>query len=328
MKHRKKSYQTSSNKDLTSKIKRIFITIIFIFLFFSLTKNLFDYRKTITFYESFKQDYEKEKKRKIELKTNILKSKDPYEIKNYKHEVIFIDDGSTDNTDSEIKKYTSKNSNIKLISFYRNFGHQMALSCGYSKASGDCIISMDSDLQDPPEIIQQMINKWKSGSLVVYAKRKTRNVDNLFKRISATFFYNLMNFLSDVPIPKDVGDFRLLDKKIVDYLNSLPEQSKFLRGLVAWGGFPASFVSFDREKRNSGETHYSFGKMVNFALDGIISFSVKPLRLATFFGFLAAFIGFLGMLYAIIGKFYFPQDLVSGWAAIFVGLMFLGGVVN
>ena len=247
-------------------------------------------------------------------------------IKNYKYEVIFIDDGSTDKTNSEIKKYTSKNSNIKLISFYRNFGHQMALSCGYSKASGDCIISMDSDLQDPPEIIQQMINKWKSGSLVVYAKRKTRNVDNLFKRISASFFYNLMNFLSDVPIPKDVGDFRLLDRKIVDYLNSLPEQSKFLRGLVAWGGFTASFVSFDRGKRNSGETHYSFGKMVNFALDGIISFSVKPLRLATFFGFLAAFIGFLGMLYAIIGKFYFPEDLVSGWAAIFVGLMFLGGV--
>ena len=247
-------------------------------------------------------------------------------IKNYKYEVIFIDDGSTDNTNSEIKKYTSKNSDIKLISFYRNFGHQMALSCGYSKASGDCIISMDSDLQDPPEIIQDMINQWKSGSLVVYAKRKARSVDNLFKRISATFFYNLMNFLSDVPIPKDVGDFRLLDRKVVDYLNSLPEQSKFLRGLVAWGGFPASFVSFDREKRNSGETHYSFGKMVNFALDGIISFSVKPLRLATFFGFLAAFIGFLGMLYAIIGKFYFPQDLVSGWAAIFVGLMFLGGV--
>lgn len=247
-------------------------------------------------------------------------------IKNYKYEVIFIDDGSTDNTNSEIKNYTSKNSNIKLISFYRNFGHQMALSCGYSKASGDCIISMDSDLQDPPEIIQQMINKWESGSLVVYAKRKTRNVDNLFKRVSASFFYNLINFLSDVPIPKDVGDFRLLDRKVVDYLNSLPEQSKFLRGLVAWGGFPASFVSFDREKRNSGETHYSFGKMVNFALDGIISFSVKPLRLATFFGFLTAFIGFLGMLYAIIGKFYFPQDLVSGWAAIFVGLMFLGGV--
>lgn len=247
-------------------------------------------------------------------------------IKNYKYEVVFIDDGSTDNTNSEIKKYTSKNSNIKLISFYRNFGHQMALSCGYSKASGDCIISMDSDLQDPPEIIQQMVNKWQSGSLVVYAKRRTRSVDNLFKRVSASFFYNLMNFLSDVPIPKDVGDFRLLDKKVVDYLNSLPEQSKFLRGLVAWGGFPASFVSFDREKRNSGETHYSFGKMVNFALDGIISFSVKPLRLATFFGFLAAFIGFLGMLYAIIGKFYFPEDLVSGWAAIFVGLMFLGGV--
>ena len=171
-----------------------------------------------------------------------------------------------------------------------------------------------------------MIDQWKKGDLVVYAKRETRSVDNLFKRISASFFYNLMNFLSDIPIPKDVGDFRLLDRKVVDYLNSLPEQSKFLRGLVAWGGFPVSFVSYDREKRNSGQTHYTFGKMVNFALDGIISFSVKPLRLATFFGFLAAFIGFLGMLYAIIGKFYFPQDLVSGWAAIFVGLMFLGGV--
>ena len=224
-------------------------------------------------------------------------------IKNYKYEVIFIDDGSTDNTNSEIKKYTSKNTNIKLISFYRNFGHQMALSCGYSKASGDCVISLDSDLQDPPEIIQNMIDQWKKGDLVVYAKRETRSVDNLFKRISASFFYNLMNFLSDIPIPKDVGDFRLLDRKVVDYLNSLPEQSKFLRGLVAWGGFPASFVSYDREKRNSGQTHYTFGKMVNFALDGIISFSVKPLRLATFFGFLAAFIGFLGMLYAIIGKF-------------------------
>lgn len=247
-------------------------------------------------------------------------------IKNYKYEVIFIDDGSNDNTDSEIKKYISKNSSIKLISFYRNFGHQMALSCGYSKASGDCVISMDSDLQDPPEIIQDMISQWKSNHLVVYAKRKTRNVDNLFKRMSASFFYNLLNFLSDVPIPKDVGDFRLLDKKVVNYLNSLPEQSKFLRGLVAWGGFPASFVTFDREKRNSGKTHYTFGKMVNFALNGIISFSVKPLRLATFFGFLSAFFGFLGMIYAIIGKFYFPQDLVSGWAAIFVGLMFLGGV--
>ncbi len=247
-------------------------------------------------------------------------------VNNYKYEIIFVDDGSTDNSDNEIKKLASKNTNLKLVSFFRNFGHQMALSCGYTQASGDCVVSMDSDLQDPPETIPEMIENWQKGSMVVYAKRKTRSVDQIFKRFSASFFYKIINFMSDVPIPKDVGDYRLLDRKVVDYLNSLTEQSKFLRGLVAWGGFPASFVNFDREKRNSGDTHYTFGKMMNFALDGIISFSIKPLRLATFFGFLAAILGFLGMIYAIIGKFYFPQNLVSGWAAIFVGLMFLGGV--
>lgn len=247
-------------------------------------------------------------------------------VKNYKYEIIFVNDGSTDTTEKEIKKLTQKNPQIKLISFYRNFGHQMALSCGYEVSSGDCVVSIDSDLQDPPEIIPEMIEKWKNGVMVVYAKRKTRKVDNLFKRISASFFYKTINFLSDVPIPKDVGDFRLLDKVVVDYLNSLPEKSRFLRGLVAWGGYSSTFVYFNREKRNAGNTHYTFSKMMNFALDGITSFSLKPLRIATFFGFLAALIGFLGMIYAIIEKIYFPQFVVTGWAAIFVGLMFLGGV--
>src|SRR3989344_1988642 len=169
-------------------------------------------------------------------------------VKNYRYELIFIDDGSIDDTEKEIKKLAKKNSNIKLISFYRNFGHQMALSCGYTESSGDCIVSMDSDLQDPPEIISELISKWQKGAMVVYAKRK------------------------------------------------------------------------------AGDTHYTFGKMMNFALDGITSFSLKPLRIATFFGFLAALVGFLGMIYAIIEKIYFPQYIVTGWAAIFVGLMFLGGV--
>ncbi|MFH1827100.1 MAG: glycosyltransferase family 2 protein [bacterium] len=247
-------------------------------------------------------------------------------VKSYKYEIVFIDDGSSDKSSEEIKKFARKNPYIKLVSFYRNFGHQMALSCGYRESKGDCVISMDSDLQDPPEIIKQMVEQWQMGSMVVYAKRKTRNVDKMFKRASASFFYKLINFLSDVPIPKDVGDFRLLDRKVVNYLNSLPEQSRFLRGLVSWGGFPSTFVSFDREKRNAGSTHYTFGKMMNFALDGITSFSLKPLRLAMIFGFIAALVGFLGMVYAILEKFYFPQNLVTGWAAIFVGIMFLGGV--
>lgn len=247
-------------------------------------------------------------------------------VKNYKYEIIFVNDGSTDGSDQEIKKFTTKNPYIKLISFYRNFGHQMALSCGYRESTGDCVVSIDSDLQDPPEIIKQMVEKWQMGSMVVYAKRETRSVDKMFKRVSASFFYKLINFLSDVPIPNNVGDFRLLDRKVVNYLNSLPEQSKFLRGLVSWGGFPSAFVSYDREKRNAGNTHYTFGKMMNFAFDGITSFSLKPLRLAMIFGFIAAIVGFLGMVYAILEKFYFPQNLVTGWAAIFVGIMFLGGV--
>jgi len=247
-------------------------------------------------------------------------------VKNYKYELIFVDDGSQDNTANEIKKYVEKNNNIRFISFLRNFGHQMALSCGYSLTKGDCVISIDSDLQDPPEIIPDLIEKWKKGSMVVYAKRQTRNVDNIFKRFSALFFYKVINFLSDTEIPTNVGDFRLLDKSVVEYLNSLPEQSRFLRGLVAWSGHPAEYIFYDREKRFSGKTHYSFSKMVNFALEGIISFSTKPLRLASLLGFIAATLGFLGIIYAVIGKFFFPEALVSGWAAIFVAIMFLGGV--
>jgi dolichol-phosphate mannosyltransferase len=247
-------------------------------------------------------------------------------VKNYKYEIIFIDDGSQDKTVNEVKKFIQNNNNIKLVSFMRNFGHQMALSCGYNLAKGDCIISIDSDLQDPPSIIPQMIEKWKKGNKVVYAKRQTRSVDNIFKRASAYIFYKFINVLSDTQIPENVGDFRLLDKTIVEYLNSLTEQSRFLRGLVAWSGHPAEYVYFNREKRFSGKTHYTFSKMINFALDGIISFSTKPLRLASLLGFISATIGFFGLVYALIGKLFFPESLVSGWAALFVALMFFGGI--
>lgn len=247
-------------------------------------------------------------------------------VKQYDYEVIFVDDGSHDKTVPTIKKQVEKNKSIKLLSFYRNFGHQMALTAGYEIARGDVVISMDSDLQDPPEIIPEMIGKWQGGSKVVYAKRSKREVDGFFKKITAQFFYRFINFLSDTTVPQDVGDFRLLDREVVDFLNKLPEQSRFLRGLVSWGSFPSSYVYFEREKRFAGKTHYGVFKMINFAMDGITSFSIKPLRIATYLGVTAGITGFLGMIYELIMKLIYPESFVIGWTGLFTAVMFLGGV--
>ena len=244
-------------------------------------------------------------------------------LKNYQYELIFVDDGSKDKTPQLIKKQINKNNQIKLISFYRNFGHQMALAAGYEAARGDCVVTIDADLQDPPEIIPQMIEKWQKGAKIVYAGRKKREGENFFKKITATFFYQLINFLSDTPIPQEVGDFRLLDKEVVAFLKNLNEKPSFLRGLVSWGGFPTEFVYFRRDKRFSGKTHYGFFKMLNFALEGITSFSVKPLRIATYFGFLSGIFGFLGIIYELIRKAVSPQSFVIGWAGLFTAIMFI-----
>lgn len=247
-------------------------------------------------------------------------------LKDNRYEIIFVDDGSRDDTPEIIKKHAHSDHKIKLISFYRNFGHMMALTCGYQHAKGDAVISMDADMQDPPEIIPQMIQKWKNGAKIVYAKREEREVDSAFKKFTARMFYKFINFLSDTPIPNDVGDYRLLDKKVIKFLNELPEQSRFLRGLVAWSGYPAEFVHFKREKRLAGETHYTLSRMVNFALDGMTSFSTKPLRISSYLGFIAGSLGFIGIIYAIVGRIFLPKYWVTGWAALFVGIMFLGGV--
>lgn len=247
-------------------------------------------------------------------------------IKKCQYEIIFVNDGSSDKTDETIKKQIEKNKNIKLISFNRNFGHQMALSAGYKNAKGDAVISLDADLQDPPEIIPKMIEKWKNGAKIVYAKREKREVDGFFKKQTAQFFYKFINFLSDTPIPNDVGDFRLLDKEIINLLNNLPEQSRFLRGLVAWGNYPTEYVFFEREKRFAGKTHYGFFKMMNFALEGITSFSIKPLRIATYFGFLSGILGFIGIIYKLIERVVYPKQFTVGWAGLFTAIMFIGGI--
>jgi dolichol-phosphate mannosyltransferase len=245
----------------------------------------------------------------------------------YRHEIIFIDDGSQDETVREIEEIAQTRPEVKVVSFTRNFGHQIALSAGYHHARGDCVVSIDADLQDPPEVIDNMLKQWRDGAKIVYARRKTRKSDSMFKKISAWGFYWFINKLSEIQIPMDVGDFRLLDQVVVRYLNSLPEHAKFLRGLVAWSGYRTAYVEFDRESRHSGETHYPLRKMLNFALTGITAFSVKPLRVVTCFGFGTAALGFLGMTYALIQRLFLPhQYWVTGWTAIFVSIMFFSGV--
>ncbi len=248
-------------------------------------------------------------------------------IEKYQYEIIFIDDGSKDSSENTVREEAKKNKNIKLISLERNFGHQMALSAGYQYVTGACAVSLDADLQDPPEIIPQMVKKWQTGAKIVYAKRERRPFDSFLKRQTAQIFYRFINFLSDTPIPEDVGDFRLLDAKVVAFLNKLPEKSRFLRGLVAWSGYPFAFVTFSREKRNAGQTHYTLSKMTNFALEGITSFSVKPLRLSTFFGFFASGFSILVIVVKSIQHFLLHQgDWLPGWASLFFSIVFLGGI--
>jgi dolichol-phosphate mannosyltransferase len=247
-------------------------------------------------------------------------------VDRYNYEIIFVNDGSRDSTVADVKSYATHNKHLKLVSFQRNFGHQMALSAGYGVTKGDCVVTIDADLQDPPEIIPEMIEEWQKGTEVVYAKRKKREVDSFFKKTTAQAFYRFINFLSDVPIPEDVGDYRLIDKKVVEYLNTLSETPDFLRGLVAWGGFKSSTVYFERAKRHAGETHYPLKKMINFAMQGITAFSTVPLRLATYMGFAAAVIGFLAIIRFILGRLFWPEDYVPGWTSLFVGIMFIGGI--
>ncbi|HLC94810.1 MAG TPA: glycosyltransferase family 2 protein [Patescibacteria group bacterium] len=247
-------------------------------------------------------------------------------LSRYTYEAIFINDGSTDHTAEIIKKAAQNNPSIKLVSFVRNFGHQMAITAGYREARGDCVITIDADLQDPPDVINKLIEKWREGYKIVYARRSIRK-DSWFKAGTAFLFYRVMNFLSDTPIPNDVGDFRLLDCEVVQFLNNLPEHSRFLRGLVAWAGYSATTISFKRDKRLKGDTHYPLSRMVNFALEGITSFSTKPLKLASYLGFFTSTIGFFGIIYALYRRFFLPHEFwVTGWTALFVAIMFFGGI--
>jgi dolichol-phosphate mannosyltransferase len=202
----------------------------------------------------------------------------------------------------------------------------MAVTAGLDYATGDAVVVIDGDLQDPPELIPKMIETWRQGYQVVYARRRKRKGDSFFKRSTAFFFYRIMRTLTATDIPVDTGDFRLMDRSVVDVLTNMRERSRFIRGLVAWVGFRQIGVEFERQERLSGETKYPLSKMLKFALNGIISFSDKPLKIASYMGLFSAVIGMLMILWGFYSKIFTPESTIPGWTSVFVAVLFLGGV--
>jgi len=241
------------------------------------------------------------------------------------YEIIFVNDGSKDNSLTVLKNLASEFSQIKYIDFSKNFGHQLAVFAGLEHAKGNAIVIIDADLQDPPELIIELYNKMQLGFDVVYAQREQRVGESWHKLLTAKLFYRFINKLSDVSIPLDTGDFRIISKKIKDIIVSMPERNKFLRGQIAWAGFNQTSVSYRRDERYSGETNYSYSKMFAFAFDGITAFSNLPLRLATYLGFIVSLVSFFFILYTLYQK-YINNNVVQGWSSLMVSILFIGGV--
>lgn len=244
----------------------------------------------------------------------------------YSTEVILINDGSKDKTFEMLTDIHNKDKRFKAINFSRNFGHQIAVTAGWDFAKGDAVVIMDADMQDPPRVALEMIQKWEEGWEVVYGQRKQREGESFFKKFTAFAFYRILDRLADIRIPKDTGDFRLMDRKVVDTLKSFKERSRFLRGLVAYVGFKQTAVLFERPESIRSVTHYPFRKMVKLALDGITSFSTVPLRLIMQFGFFVSFLSVIGIIYAIYERFAHPETTVTGWTFIVTAIFFIGGV--
>lgn len=242
------------------------------------------------------------------------------------YEIVMVNDGSHDDTLQIAKELCEKDKQIKLISFSRNFGHQAAITAGIDRASGQIVVIIDADLQDPPEVIIEMINKWREGYQIVYGVRKERKGESWFKILTAAIFYRILKLMTPINIPVDAGDFRLMDRKVVEQLRQMRERSRFIRGMVSWVGFKQGEVEYIREKRLRGETKYPFKKMLKFAVDGILSFSQIPLKFSSAFGFFCSALSFGFMLYGILLKFLSPEATVHGWTSIFVVSLFLGGV--
>lgn len=248
-------------------------------------------------------------------------------IDNYEYEIIFINDGSKDKTLPILMEIAEKDKNVKVLSFSRNFGHQCAVTAGLQYVTGDAIVIIDADLQDPPELIPEMLKLWEDGNEVIYGKRKSREGESKFKLLTASMFYKTLNALSDVEIPKDTGDFRLVDRKVVDVINSLPEHNKFLRGLFSWVGYNQTPFEYERKERFAGKTKYPLKKMLKLAQDGIFSFSTKPLKIVGTMGIISIAISIIILIYAILSYIFNWNNLTAGWTSLMVTMTFLSGMI-
>ncbi|MCE2904582.1 MAG: glycosyltransferase family 2 protein [Anabaena sp. CoA2_C59] len=241
-------------------------------------------------------------------------------------ELILIDDGSRDRSLSMMRELHHLDNRVHYLSLARNFGHQIAVTAGLNFVQGKCIIVMDADLQDPPELILTMIDKWHQGYQVVYAQRTSRQQETWLKRLTAYLFYRILRRLAKVDIPEDTGDFCLMDRQVVNILNSMPERNRYIRGLRAWVGFRQTSVPFARDPRFAGTVKYTFGKSWALAIDGIISFSTVPLRLATYIGILSAFIALFMILLVLYWRLSEPFSPIIGYTLITISMFFLGSV--
>ncbi|AOY75546.1 glycosyltransferase family 2 protein [Clostridium formicaceticum] len=232
---------------------------------------------------------------------------------NISHEILFVNDGSKDNTLNILEEIAAEDKKVKVISFARNFGHQIAVTAGIKKATGDAVVVIDADLQDPPELIPDMLKLWQQGYHVVYGQRKKRRGETWFKLTTAKYFYRFLNKMTEVDIPVDTGDFRLMDRRVVDVFNSMPEKNRFIRGMISWIGFKQTALMYEREERFAGETKYPLKKMLKLASDGILSFSFKPIKWIEGTGLVVILLGILLMLYSGISWVRGTVSSIPGW---------------
>lgn len=241
------------------------------------------------------------------------------------YELVFVNDGSHDNTLNVLVDIATQDQQIKVVSFTRNFGHQKAVMAGLDCCHGNCAVIIDADLQDPPALIEDFVQKWQEGYHIVFGQRVKRKGESVFKKLTASVFYRLLKTMTNIEIPVDTGDFRLIDRRVIDTLRQMPEKEKFLRGLIAWTGYRSVGVPFVREKRLTGVTKYNFSKMMKFALTGITSFSNVPLSFATFLGYFSSLIAFIVLLYSLYIHL-FTERSVAGWTSTIIVILFLGGI--